>query len=459
MKKKLTITESIIVASMLFGMFFGAGNLIFPVHMGQLAGSNMLPAVIGFIVTGVGIPLLGVAALGISKSSGLYEMASRVGKGYGMFFTCALYLTIGPCFAIPRCASTSFTVGVAPLVAERKTALYSFIFTAVFLGVALLFTLKPNKILTWVGKIINPVFLIFLVALVAISIASPTATISSVTPDESYATGAFFNGFLEGYNTMDAIAALAFGIVVVNVIKDLGVEKEDDVASSTVKAGILSCLLMAVVYVGVTVIGVQSRGLFPVSENGGIALADICGHYFGKLGQIFLAVTVTLACLKTAIGLLTSVSEALAKMFPKTPGYRFWAILLCVFSLAVANIGLNSIIKYAVPVLMFLYPLAMTLILLSLFGRLFQHDKAVYVSVTSFTLVAALFDFIKSLGGTLPEGISEKIGLNVITGVAEKILPLFGIGLGWLVPAGIGLVIGLIIHFAKGNKSGAATAR
>lgn len=452
MKKKLTVSEYIAVASMLFGMFFGAGNLIFPVHMGQLAGYNMIPAVIGFIVTGVGIPLLGVAALGISKSSGLYEMASRVGKGYGMFFTCALYLAIGPCFAIPRCASTSFTVGASPLISDEKQTLFSFIFTAVFLGVALIFTLKPNKILTSIGKIINPAFLVFLAVLVFISIVSPMAKVDEVIPDSTYATGAFFNGFLEGYNTLDAIAGLAFGIVVVNVIRDLGVKKEENVASCTVKSGILSCLLMAIVYVGVTIIGVQSRGKFEVSANGGIALTEICGHYFGKLGQIFLAVTVTLACLKTAIGLMTSVSEALVKMFPKIK-YEVWAIVLCVFSFAVANLGLDSIITYAVPVLMFLYPLTITLILLSLFGNLFKHDRTVYAFVTAFTFVAAVFDFIKSMSTTLPEQISEKLGLFAISDVAAKVFPLFDLGLGWIIPSVIGLAIGLLIHFIKPKKT------
>lgn len=453
MKKKLTVSETIFVASMLFGMFFGAGNLIFPVHMGQLAGSNMIPAVIGFIVTGVGLPLLGVAALGISKSSGLQEMASRVGKGYGIFFTCALYLTIGPCFAIPRCATTSFTVGFAPLISSNQR-IAGAVFSAVFFAVALFFTLRPTKILTWVGKIINPVFLIFLAALIVISLVSPTASVRDVVPDETYVSGAFFNGFLEGYNTMDALASLAFGIVVVNVIRDLGVKNEEHVAANTVKSGIFSCVIMAVVYIGVTVVGVQSRGAFEVSENGGIALAEICGHYFGRMGQIFLAVTVTLACLKTVIGLMTSVSETFVKMFPKSPGYTFWAIIFCVFSFLVANLGLSSIITYAVPVLMFLYPLAITLILLSLFGKLFGHDRAVYRSVTLFTLVAAVFDFLSAM----PEPVASKLHLDAVTAVAARILPFFKLGLGWVVPALIGLVIGLIIHFVNKTRNTAAKA-
>lgn len=121
MKQKLSGRDYTYVASMLFGMFFGAGNLIFPVHMGQMAGSNIWPAIIGFCVTGVGLPLLGVAALGISRSGGLFELGSRVGKPYSMFFTCLLYLTIGPFFAIPRCATTSFTVGLEQVLPSARS--------------------------------------------------------------------------------------------------------------------------------------------------------------------------------------------------------------------------------------------------------------------------------------------------------------------------------------------------
>ena len=157
MKQKLSGRDYTYVASMLFGMFFGAGNLIFPVHMGQMAGANVWPAVIGFCVTGVGLPLLGVAALGISRSGGLFELGSRVGKPYSMFFTCLLYLTIGPFFAIPRCATTSFTVGLEQVLPQGgNTRLCLLAFSAAFFAAALFFSLRPGKILVWVGKVLNP---------------------------------------------------------------------------------------------------------------------------------------------------------------------------------------------------------------------------------------------------------------------------------------------------------------
>ena len=438
MKHKLSAVETISVASMLFGMFFGAGNLIFPVHLGQLAGNNLLPAFIGFIVTGVGLPMLGIAAFGITRSSGLKELASKVNKKYAVFFTTLLYLTIGPCFAIPRCATTSFTVGLEPLLGESK--LWLTVFCLIFFGLVLFFSLKPNGILTWIGKIINPLFLVFICTLILAALLDPLAAVNSITPDAGYQTGAFFNGFLEGYNTMDAIASLAFGIVVINVIMSLGLKQSGDITRAAIHAGVFSCLFMGLIYLGSCVIGAQSRGLFETSANGGIALAQISGHYFGNIGQVFLAVMVTLACLKTSIGLVTSLCEAFADMFTGGKHYSIWAVAFVLFSFFVANLGLTSIISYAVPFLMFIYPLVITLILLAIFGNLFGQDRTVYIWVTFFTFIAALFDFFNALG------------IRSAAEIGKKVLPFFDLGLGWLVPAFIGLIIGLILRKKAGRK-------
>lgn len=155
----LSLKQRLLVAATLFGMFFGAGNLIFPVHLGQLAGRNLIPATIGFILTAVGIPILGVAAIGNTHSDGLQALASKVGRRYGCFFTCLLYLTIGPCFAIPRCATTSFTTGIAPMLGDAVNGRMAlFLFSAVFFALVLLFSLRPGNITLWIGKIINPLF-------------------------------------------------------------------------------------------------------------------------------------------------------------------------------------------------------------------------------------------------------------------------------------------------------------
>lgn len=448
MKQKLTAREYISVASMLFGLFFGAGNLIFPVHMGQLAGSNLWPAILGFLVTGVGLPLLAVASLGISRSSGLYDLGSKISKPYSMFFTCALYLTIGPFFAIPRCAATSFTVGLEQILPPGHARLYLFLFSLVFFIAALLFSLYPGNILTWVGKILNPCFLLFLGILVVVAMLNPSAAISSVEPMENYATQPFFAGFLDGYNTMDILAGLAFGIIVVRVIQGLGVEDSDAVAANTVRAGVFGCLFMGLIYLAVTVIGVQSRGLFEVSENGGIALAQIARHYLGYPGLFILAATVTLACLKTSVGLITSCSEAFTELFPKGPSYRTWAVIFSVGSFLIANLGLDLVIAFSLPVLMFLYPLAIALIFLALTARFYGHDRTVGLWTISLTFVGAIYDLVRSL----PTPLLSLLHLNGLMDTLIEVLPFAKLGLFWICPAALGFVIGLIFHLLRKGK-------
>ena len=453
--KKLRFRELIFVASMLFGMFFGAGNLIFPASMGQLAGSNMWQAAAGFLITGVGLPLLGVAALGISREESLLELSSRVGKRYGLFFTCALYLAIGPFLAIPRCATVSFTVGVERILpAEMQTAALA-LFSAVFFAAVLFFSLRPGEILTWVGKVLNPLFLCLLGVLVIRAVLSPMGNIGEISASGAYEQAAFFTGLLEGYNTMDVLAGLAFGIVVVDVIRSLGVKEPGEVAANTVKAGAFSALLMAVIYVLVTVVGAQSRGVFPAASNGGEALAQIAEYYFGGAGAVILAATVTVACLKTAVGLITSCGETFVKIFQGGPSYRVWAVSFCVLSFLVANLGLDAIIAFSMPVLMFLYPLAVVLILLTLCGRFFRDDRRVLRWTIGFTAAGAVFDFLRAL----PEGLRDVLHLETVIRAVSGVLPFSEQGFGWVCPALAGLLIGLGVHMVYSLRSRESTER
>ena len=448
--KKLTIRQKLLVAGTLFGMFFGAGNLIFPVHLGQMAGRNAIPAMIGFIITAVGIPVFGVAAIGITHSDGLQTLAGKVSKGYGIFFTCLLYLTIGPLFAIPRCATVSFTTGVAPMLGDSGAEwLYLLIFSAVFFAFVLFFSLRPGKITVWIGKIINPIFLIFFAVLMIAALLAPGAAASAVEPVAAYQSDAFFPSLIEGYGTMDAIAGLAFGSVVIDVIRRMGVDNDDAVAVDVLGSGVLTGLLMAVIYVVTILMGTQSRGLFEISDNGGIALTQIAGHYFGGVGQIILAVTITFACLKTSIGLVTSCSETFVKMTHGKISYKLWAIVFTLFSFAVSNVGLSAIIEYSIPVLMLIYPPATALIILAFAGKLFRHDRAVYLSTMIFTWAAAIFDFFK----TLPAGVRTALRLDAPVELAKRYLPLFDLNLGWLLPAVAGFVIGMAIHLSRRGRA------
>ena len=444
--KKLTLRQKILVAGTLFGMFFGAGNLIFPVHLGQMAGQNALPAIIGFIITAVGIPILGVAAIGVTHSDGLQTLSGKVGKGYGIFFTCLLYLTIGPLFAIPRCATVSFTTGITPLLgADSPERLYLLLFSAVFFAFVLFFSLRPGKITVWIGKIINPLFLFFFAVLMLAALLAPGAAISAVEPVEAYRSDAFFPALIEGYGTMDAIAGLAFGIVVIDVIRRMGVDNDDAIAEDVLSSGLLTGALMALIYVVSIVVGAQSRGLFELSENGGIALTQIAGHYLGGVGLFILAFTITFACLKTSIGLVTACAETFSKMTNGKISYRSWAILFTVFSFAVSNIGLSAIIEYSIPMLMLIYPPAIALILLAFLGKFFAHDRTVYITTMTGTWAAAIFDCMK----TLPAPVQAALHLDAPIAFAAAHLPLFDKNLGWLLPAVIGFAAGMAIRSVR----------
>ena len=297
MDKRLSLSSYIFIGSMLFGLFFGAGNLIFPVHMGQEAGTNILPATLGFLVTGIGLPFLGVVAIGVSKSDGLFDLASRVHPIYGIFMTVALYMTIGPFFALPRTGTVSYEIGIAPYLPSQYQTIGLLLFTVIFFAIALAFSMKPTKILIWVGKILNPLFLVFLAILIVTAFLKPMGVISEAAVHGNYVTEPFITGFTQGYNTMDALASLAFGIIVVQTIKGLGVRNPSNIAIDTIKSGIVSVILMAVIYGSLAYIGATSVGQFEVSENGGIALAQIAQHYFGSFGSVLLAIIVTVACL------------------------------------------------------------------------------------------------------------------------------------------------------------------
>ena len=444
MEKKLSSKDYLYLGSMLFGLFFGAGNLIFPVHMGQEAGANVWPAIIGFLITGIGLPFLGIIAIGISGENGLFDLASRVHKGYGYFFTVALYLVIGPFFAMPRLAATSFEIGLTPFVAENQKTLFLAIFSILFFALSWWFSRNPSKLLDYVGKFLNPLFLALLAILIVMSFVKPMANIHDITVLGKYRDHAFFTGFQNGYNTLDVLASLAFGIIVVNTLKNKGVTKKSTITADTFKSGAVSVLLMGIIYSFLSLMGTMSMGKFDLSENGGIALTQIAHYYLGTGGSIILALIVVVACLKTTIGLTTAFSETFAELFP---GLSYSTLIagVSIIPCIIANVGLTSIISYSTPVLMFLYPLAIILVLLGVSGPLFKNNPIVYQTVTIFTIIPALIDGLQSS----PAWIQNANITQKIIEFAKNTLPFFGIGMGWIVPAVFGLILGLGIYLIK----------
>ncbi|WP_085993591.1 branched-chain amino acid transport system II carrier protein [Oceanobacillus senegalensis] len=449
MKEKLPFSSYAAIGFMLFALFFGAGNLIFPAQLGQYSGTNLVPAAIGFLLTGVGLPLLGILAMGFSGSKDLQELSSRVSPAYGIFFTSLLYLTIGPFFAIPRTGTVAFEVGIAPFVTEESQQLILFIFTLVFFVGVLFFSLNPAKLVNNIGKILAPVLVVLLSVLLITAIVSPMGTIE--TPQEAYASGAFMTGFLEGYNTMDALAALVFGIIVISTVKSFGITSKREILTATAKSGLIATILLAIMYVGIAYLGATSVGTLGLFETGGPVLSGTASYYFGMLGSVLLAVAIILACLTTGIGLITANAEYFHKLLPRF-SYKTLVVFFTTLSFVIANFGLANIISFSIPVLMFLYPLAIVLMLLTFLSPLFNHARIVYVTTIAVTFLISIMDGLKSLCESL--GIDYFSWMVPVVNFYENVLPLYGQGLGWLIPALIVIAItGVIAHLQKASQA------
>lgn len=447
MREKLKFNETVLVGSLLFGLFFGAGNLIFPVELGQQSGFNGTMAILGFLISGVGLPILGVVASAISSSDSLYEMALPVSRKYAIFFTCLLYLTIGPFFAIPRTATVAFEVGLRVFVKEESIKFWLLIFSTIFFVLTLFFSLKPAKLIDNIGKYMTPLFLILLSILVIFSLVSPMAPFGAEAPTEKYTEFPLLVGLVDGYNTMDALASLAFAIIIITNVRALGVKDPKNISKEVLKAGIVCIVGMSLAYMALSYIGSTSLGIMGIGENGGLVLSEVSFYYLGNAGKILLAAIVISACLKTAIGLISACSQMFSEMFPNSLSYNQYAVGFTVLSFIIANQGLSTIISLSLPVLMFSYPLAIVLMLLSIFYSKIKKDPTIYRFTIGFTFIAAIIDLLNAL----PGGARETAAVDGIVNVFSKILPGFSVGFGWVLPALIGFIIGLFMKKSRNS--------
>ncbi|EEU29572.1 branched-chain amino acid transport system II carrier protein [Limosilactobacillus coleohominis 101-4-CHN] len=447
--RKLTTKEYLVVSSLLFGLFFGAGNLIFPLHLGQLAGGHWGLATVGFLLTGVLLPLLSVMAIAVTRAEGVFDVGRPLGVGFALVFMVLIHATIGPLFGTPRTASVSFTVGVAPFVPKADHQVALLVFSAVFFALAFAFSYRENDILSNVGKVLNPMFLALLFLMFLVAFLRPMGNPMSAPATSAYVHSSFVNGFLQGYNTMDAPAGLAFGVTVVHAVRQMGQKRESDVAKVVGKAGLVSMSMVAFIYVLLIVVGAMSLGHFKLSADGGVAFNQVVSYYGGAFGQAVLAVLITVTCLTTAVGLVAAFAQDFHKHFPKV-SYHTWLALTTLASFLAANFGLDTIIAWSTPMLMFLYPLCLVLILLSVFSPMFNRDGVVYLFVVLFTVVPALGDMVVSF----PKVVSASAFGTAVAAVRSH-LPLASLGLSWLVPALAGLVLGLAFHFfrVRGNAT------
>ena len=427
------------VGLMLFALFFGAGNLIFPAFLGQQAGSNWLSAMSGFLLTGAGLPLLGVIAIGYSGSRDVQDLASRVTPWYGVAFAAVLYLAIGPLFATPRTATVTFEIGVTPFIGPEHKTMALAIFSAFFFGVTYWLSISPGKLVDRIGKVLTPALLATIAVLVGYAAFNPMGELQAA--QGGFADRPFVTGVLEGYQTMDALASLVFAIIVIDAARALGVRNRAQLLATTTVAGAVAAACLAVVYLLIGYMGATSVAGLGLQENGAAVLSKTAQHYFGMGGNVLLSAIVFLACLSTAVGLIISCSEYFNRLLPAV-SYKTFVVIFTLVSMAFANKGLSGIISISVPVLMLLYPLTVVIILLAFLNNWFGGSRVVYVCTIFATLVVGALDAWKAAFSFAPETAA----------LINSIFPLYDIGMGWLLPATAGFVLGLVLKTAIGKK-------
>ena len=395
MGKTLDRRNRILIGFTLFSMFFGAGNLIFPPLVGLQAGSHVVPAMVGLLVSAVGFPILGVAA--VARSGGLDQLAGRVHPVFASIFTLLIYLMIGPGLAIPRTASTSFEMAVSPFIggmgASTITAVQA-VYSVLFFGIAFYFALRPDKLKDRLGKIMTPILLLLIAVVFIGCLVSGNQGVAE--PLEKYQTGSMVKGFIDGYQTMDTIAALNFGIVIAMNIKGMGIKEDQDVSNETIKAGGIAGLLLVVVYGCLAYVGAITSGFGVEATNGADVLTFIVHHLFGTAGTVLIALIFFIACLNVCIGLLSCCSEYFSLTFPKL-SYRAWLGIFAGTSLIVSNAGLDAIIKVSSPALSMIYPVAIVLIILSFLPGTLGENRVLYRVVIGLTTVYSVVTVVISL--------------------------------------------------------------
>ena len=424
----LSKKDLLLTGLMLFSLFFGAGNLIFPPFLGQSAGDNTWIAMASFFITAVGFPILGVIA--VAKSGGLTNLAKKVNNSFAIIFTILIYLSIGPGLGIPRAGSLPFEMVVSPYLPESvPKSLALFLFTLVFFLVAYWLSLSPTKLVNRMGKVLTPTLLLLILVIFLGSLFRPLGNYGEASKD--YITNPLVKGFLDGYLTMDTIAALNFGIVIALAIKSNGVKDEKAVVSATIKAGLIAGTLLVIIYSLLAHLGATSGFKFGVTENGAQTLTNVTTYIFGKPGALLLAATFTLACLTTSVGLISSCSQYFATLTDKI-SYKSWVRILSVSSMTLANLGLTKILAVSVPLLNAIYPISIMLIVLSMFDKFIKENTLVYKFTILFTGIVSVVDTLGQVG----------VKLNYLSDLFSK-LPLYSQGLGWVVPAIVGMLLGL----------------
>ena len=440
MNNNMSLAKVLPIGLMLFSFFFGAGNLIFPPALGQLAGDNLPAAIFGFCFSGVGLPLMGILAMAILNSDDPNELASPMSPAFGKAITILCALTIGPFFAIPRTCAVSFDTGILLLLPPGYETTGLALYSVFFFGLTYFLSVNPSKIVDNIGKIMSPLLLLCLGILITCVIIDPMGSLQPA--NGVYKNVPFFKGFQEGYNTMDLLCTMLYGAATLKAIQSQGITEQKQLTKMCIYSGIIAAICLALIYGALAYAGASSTAVFGIVSNGGQLLNMISVHYMGFPGQVVLALIIFFACITTSIGLTTSISSYFHELSGKQVLYQRFCLYICLFSLVVANFGLNNIIKFSIPVICMLYPIVIAIVILNVGQSIFKRDKAIFRICLTLTTIFAIFDGLRAGG----------FDLRSLDSFLTQYLPFFDVGFGWLLPCFGGIVLGFVYRMVFPNK-------
>ena len=433
MNNEIRMKDLFVIGFALFAMFFGAGNLIFPPYLGLISGPHWWVGFLGFTITDAGLGLLAIIAL--SKYDGnLNVLASRVNKVFAIIISTAIILCIGPFLATPRTAATTYEIGILPIFGESVNR---YLFSIIFFIIAFLLSVRPSKVVDIVGKFLTPSLLVCMTVLIIKGIVSPIGEISNTAMIDNVLE----KGITDGYQTMDAIAGCMFALVVLNAVKTRNYSSQALEIKATIYSGIIAAVCLAFIYGGLLYLGAQtsSLGVYDINTDNTQLLVDITNKVLGGTGVYILAIITALACLTTAIGLISAAGNFFSDLSKGKISYELVVVLCSIVSCAISMLGVSQIIKISAPILQILYPCAMTIVLIGLFNEKIKDDIVFKIPA----IVSLVFGFLYVL-----QGNEAHSGLSVFL----YGMPLAKFGLGWVVPMLIGLVIAIVIASIRKPK-------
>lgn len=420
MKKKKN--DALILGAALFSMFFGAGNLIFPPFLGLLAGQKWNWSMFGFFITGIGLPLLGIMAS--TKAGGdVDKLGKRVSPLFSKFLGITVVLAIGPLLAIPRTGATAYEMAILPTM----PGVSPIIFAIIYFGIALSLVIKPNNVIDKIGKILTPVLLILLGLIIFKGIFDPMGV--PITEDIARP---FSDGFISGYQTMDALASILFGGMITTSLIQSGYTDMEDQMKMTTKAGLIAVGGLTIVYGGLGYLGATGGSLFAKDITKVDLIMNIANNSLQRYGEMGLGLVVALACLTTTIGLTATVGQYFSNITKGKLKYEWIVIATTIFSGAMSIRGVESIIVFSEPILVFMYPVVIVMILLTIvLGS--EPNGNIYKNAIYATLIVSTLELLNTFGI-----------FSYITQVVQY-LPFASLGLSWVVPAAVGAGIGMMI--------------